>query len=262
MTYFVEIRTTVKRNGPPRLVPLADVGKYRGFRSVFAYDEDGAKRIREQGGTKDLRGLPVYADFVLIDFDGKDPTEFRAWLHQSGLAYEEYDSGNRSVHYHIPLVPIFGPWVPAAVKAWVKRRAPDADISFYHPAGQFRLTGTYHFKQPGRRKELLDRRDGERLVITEASVPEWTYELQDYQEEGMEHNLYMLLTQKKSEGGRRHHAFLIGVTAAEAGVDIDEAWEHLLWWNETFASPPHQPEDLRPQLESAYRRLARKVGNG
>jgi hypothetical protein len=253
--YWVEVRSSVRRSGPPRLIPLADVDGQTGFRSIVAYPEDVAQLIRDQGGTANLRGQPVYADTLFIDFDGHEPTEFRAWLQGSGLAYTEWDSGNRSVHFHIPLVPIFGPWVTDAMRKWVKQHAPTADISFYHPAGQYRLPGTFHSKRPGQCKSLVCGREGNLLELRPAARETFAAA---YQATGSREEFFRTLTQAVGEGHRRPRAWLLATQAAECGMEFDDAVEHLLWWNGNLVDPPHEPETIIKQVESAYRRLAQR----
>lgn len=254
MSHWVEIRAAVRRTGVPRLVPLAEVDQHTGFRSTFAYDADTAQRIRDQGSTGGLRHCPVYADTLFMDFDGHQPDEFREWLAGSGLAYEEYDSGNRSVHFHIPLLPVFGPWVPRACKLWVKRRAPTADVSFYHPAGMYRLPGTYHPKQPGRCKMLVGHKSGDILALTQPAAETYTPRHAD---ETTPERFFTTLMQAVGEGQRRPRAWLLATMAAECGLEFNEAVDHLLWWNSRLVLPPHAEDTIVQQVTSAYRRLAR-----
>lgn len=257
--YWIEVRSTIQRVGPPRLVPLADVGKYTGFRSVCAYDDETAELIREQGSTRFLRGRPVYADVLLVDFDNTDPSPFRNYLRSAGLAFEEYDSGNRSAHFHIPLVPIFGAWVPEAMKRFMKEHGPTADMSFYHPAGQYRLPGTYHAKRPGRCKTLIAKSDGQPLTL-EPPLKHKELSFEFAENEDAEAQLFLLITQAKGEGHRSMHLWRIAATAAEAGRTFDEALEHMRFWNSRFAAVPHDDSVLQKHCESAFRRQARKVG--
>jgi len=254
--YFVEIRAAVRRMGPPRLVPLADVDRHFGFRSVFCYDTDTAQSIAEAGNTANLRACEVYADTVFMDFDGHEPTAFRAWLAGSGLTYTEWDSGNRSVHYHIPIAPIFGYWVPAAVKAWTQKHAPTADISFLHPAGMYRLPGTYHAKNPGRRKELVAQQDGDTLVLA-PPPPTALRPLAFSDGESTTEDFYILLSQVKGEGHRSGHLWRMATVASEAGIAFDVALERMQWWNDRMAATPHDSTKVLRQCESAYRRKAR-----
>ena len=254
--WHVEIRSTVRRSGPPRLVPHDQVHLHTGFRSIVAYDEITALTILQNGGTQGLRDIPVRADTLFMDFDNVEPTAFRAWLRASGIGYEEWDSANRSVHFHIPLEPIYGSWVPAAMKAWVKQHAPDADTSFYHAAGMYRLPGTFHHRNPGKCKSLVERVEGSKLVLTAPpprirafSMPEESKSTEDF---------FSMLTQGQGTGGRSQFAWRLAMTAAEAGIEFNEALKHVEWWNERFASPPLDDAMILRQCESAYKRIANR----
>lgn len=257
MTYWAEVRATVRRSGPPRLVPLADVDRYTGFRSIVAYDDATADRIREQSSTADLRGTAVYADTLFVDFDGHDPLAFRKWLQGSGLAWQEYDSGNRSVHLHIPLTPICGAWVTDAMKVWTRQHAPTADISFLHPAGMYRLPGTYHPKQPGRRKELVAEAAGAPLALPEPTERQYTM---PKIAASSRDEFFAMLTQQQGEGHRRPFLWRLATTGAEAGMEFDEVYEHACFWNERFCIPPHEDSVVLRQCESAFKRLGRRAG--
>lgn len=255
MTYFVEIRATVQRRGPPRLVPLADVWQYHGFRSTFAFSASVAARIQETGAMRDLRGESVYADTLFMDFDGHDPADFRRWLQSSPLAWQEYDSGNRSVHFHLPLEPVEGAWIPAAAKAWTRQHAPSADTSFLHPAGQYRLPGTYHAKAAGRRKELVAACEGAPLVLERpALMPCITIDSPT----GSREEFFGMLMVVKGEGHRRPWLWQAATVGAEAGMSVDEVLEGLLIWNAHCCHPPHEKQTVLKQIEAAFRRLSHR----
>jgi hypothetical protein len=257
--WFVEIRSTVKRSGAPRLVPLETVEQYTGFRSVFAVSAEVAEIIRESGGTSYMRGVPVYSDVLLVDFDDCDPTYFIDYLRSQEISFSTFRSGNRSIHVHANIQPMYGPNVPHSQKAWVKKHAPNADTSYFHQAGQFRLPRTYHEKNPGHRKELIELHPGKLLVIPEATQPKLRTRAN-----GMvrAEDLVSLLTTPVSQGGRRPHCWLIAVTAADLGMDFEETIDLVSNWNTAFSDPPHDPSTLIKQCEAAYERQGRLYNEG
>lgn len=255
---FVEVRQTQRRLGAPVLVPLEEVRKHTGFRSVYCYDEVVAQHIQDSRSTRDLRGVLVHSDTLFLDFDNVDNTYFRDFLIRQGIGFELYDSGNRSMHYHIPITPMAGITVPAAQKAWVKQHAPDADMSFYHPSGQYRLPRTYHAKT-GKPKILVQSYSGQLLSIPEyraSNVP-----VAFRTEGGSRESLIMLLVTRKGEGGRRPHIFQLATCAAELGMDFEETLEHLRWWNSHRCDSPHEEAVLQQQAVGAYRYISRKMNN-
>lgn len=251
MIYFVEVRSTVRRLGPPKLVLLSDVLKYRGFRTIVGYDAKSAENICITGTTQGLQGKEVYADTLFMDFDNHDPIEFRQWLQQSELSYEEYHSGGRSVHFHIPIVPVFSDWITIAMKFWVKKHAPTADISFYHNAGLYRLPGTYHAKYPGQYKRLIAAKAGTELLLTRAGVVSLPHAVVTKGPEAF----FAMLSQRKTEGQRQPFLWRLAVVGLEAGLTLSQVIEDALWWNERYCDPPHPPHIVQQQCESAYRRV-------
>lgn len=254
---WVEVRAAVRRSGPPKLVPLSEVGKYTGFRSVFAYPKEVAEKILEQGGSYGLRGVPVFADTLFMDFDNYDPAEFVAWLREQGYAFDLYDSGNRSVHIHIPITPLFGSWVPAALKAWTEEHAPRADTSFLHPAGQYRLSGTFHSKNPGRCKTLLESVQGRVLEIAQPEAED--AEPQEFAPEESPTQFYASLLQSAPEGRRRPRAFSLAVAGLKSGHDSDEVLTLLQWWNSRYCNPPHHAQAIEDQVAGAVSYVSRQT---
>lgn len=237
-----------------RLVPLDEVDKYTGFRSAFAFDDETAERIREQSNTAGLRGISVFTDILLVDFDASDGNSLRTWLVEQGIGFTRWDSGGRSIHIHVALEPIAGPWVPEACRQFLKKVAPDADVSFLHPSGMFRLPKTFHYKT-GRQKVLIEHREGRRLVLQQPQTSP-TFQVEGG---GSRELFFTLLTARKSEGQRSPWLWRLGTAAAEAGLSYDEALEHLRFWNERFAEPPKDDATVQQQCQSAYRRLARRA---
>lgn len=257
MTYFVEVRPTVKRTSAPRLAPLDTVNEFTGFRSVYGYLPETAQHITETGSTRDLRGEIVYSDKLFVDFDNTDPSAMIEWLIAAGIGFEIYNSGNRSTHLHVDIEPMLGAWVPAAQKAWMRTRAPTADMTFYHAAGQYRLPRTFHSKT-GRAKELVKRHDGQALVINQAPAPVFT--IGHSFDESSQERLFQLLSQSQGVGGRSRHLWLIATTCARLGMSFDEACSKLAWWNDNMsADNPHTTGVLVRQCESAYQQVLRSA---
>ena len=99
---------TVLRQGRPRLLTRDEIlhGRLQGFQSVFGYPEETQQIIAKQGNTRDIAHLPVYCDTMFVDFDDKDveANQFRNSLCECGIGYTMYESGNRSFHFHIPVL--------------------------------------------------------------------------------------------------------------------------------------------------------------
>jgi hypothetical protein len=252
--WFIEIRSMPQRSGAPRLVPLEDQHKYTGFRSVYCYNSDVKALIDSRGSTADLREYPVYSDTLFVDFDNTDSSAFKQYLIEQNIAFKHFDSGNRSDHYHIEIESICGVWVPTSQKAWMKEHAPDADLSFYHPSGVYRLPRTYHAKT-GKPKKLIAEYAGSLLIIPQAEQEQTEVEIQ---EGGDKTTLAMLLLASRGEGKRRPHLFQLAVASLECGHSYEEALSNLEFWNSRMSSKPHEPQVLIQQLEGAIKYVNRR----
>lgn len=256
--YYVEHRLTQRRIGPVKLVPLAEINNYSGFRSVFCFDPDVAEYITELNTTRDLRGKPLYSEQLFIDFDNKDPSLFRQFLESESIGYDEYLSGNRSHHFHIDIEPMSGPGIAADQKEWVRRNADGADVSYFHAAGLYRIAGTVHEKT-GRKKEKIRSFSGNKLKIGPAAQKDINLSnMSEVDSDATKESLISLLTRNVQVGGRRPRAWLISVTCAELGISFEECCAHLFWWNKNILSDPHPETELEKQAASAYQHVGRK----
>ena len=160
-----EARPAKVRSGLPLYFSFEQLENQRGFQSQFAVTRQQAVLNQLNGDTSGA-SYPVYCDIILVDFDGcpDDAQLFRTGLEADNIAFIEANSGGRSVHFHIPIDPIFGVSVPSSVKQWVANRSSKADLSVYHTNGMFRLFGTRHEKT-GRIKEPTHRSKGKRASV-------------------------------------------------------------------------------------------------
>jgi hypothetical protein len=251
MSYFVEIRTTVKRRSTIEIVPLEEVDQYTGFRSVYAFDAETVETIKEARSTRNLGNAQVYSDTLFVDFDGTDPASFRAALVALGVGFSVFDSGNRSIHFHVPIVPMLGAWIPQAQKDWVKKNAGGlADISFYHAAGMYRLPRTHHVKT-GRAKVLTEQVAGGLLEIPKQVnkvIPLPGMSERERSEEGLTH----ILLRRAGIGGRTAHLFKLVSYAHGLGRSYDEALEMAQLWNAVFTAVPLAAQAVEDQCYRIY----------
>jgi hypothetical protein len=170
--FLWEYRSYVKRAGPPTYVPFFELTRLTGFQSVFGIPiQDALNNIRR--GSVEGGVYPVYCDTLLVDFDDKPEKaeNFQKFLNSLHVAHFKCDSGNRSIHFHVPIFPIIGENVPYSVKRFVEKYGEGADLSFYLYNGQYRLLGTKH-RKTGRVKKILEKVKGRRLEIPLLDMPE------------------------------------------------------------------------------------------
>lgn len=253
---YCEYRGAVRRHGPIQLLPVDQLEGLQGFRSVYEFDEKTAEMIRARGSTRQLRGTPVYSDTLFLDFDNQDAAalELENWLLAHECTYTKYNTGNRSIHFHVAIEPMYGPKVPWYQKIWVEKHAPKADLSFYHVAGLFRLEGTFHHKKPGFRKEVSRVIKANKLKIPSniPILPRGRVQSENVGEFGGLGIFTSLLTWQVVEGNRTPHMCKILGAARHAGLRPDQTLHGLLLWNKSCAAPAHDEEYIKEWFQRAW----------
>ena len=251
---MVEIRSTVYRTGRPTLVPYVDRHKYTGFTSVYGYLKESVAYISSVGSTRGINAFPVYSDVLYVDFDDNEAAalKFKQLLDIKNYSYERYHSGGRSIHFHISIEPMQGMNVPYSQRAWMEQYAPDADMSIYRHTGLYRLPGTYHAKNPGKRKVLLDSRKGALLRIENRPRVQIKVENEEKDEAWFHGLLGALLHKKVSEGERHPHAFKVAITCRDSGKSETHALKLLGMWNHDNCYPPKADWELEKLIRWVY----------
>ena len=238
---------TVKRFGEPQLVE--ELEGRQGFRSVFGYPESTALAIRKQKSMRNISHLPVYCDTLFVDFDDQPAAAgtFCAYLDMEGIAYEEFDSGNRSYHYHIPVEPVVGSWVPRAAYDFARKHADGCDLSIYRHTGLFRLMGTWHEKRPGNLKTRIKAGEGRSITLKEPEHWEAKHTADD---QGVP--LGIITAKRVDSGGRRCYVYTIGSVCCKRNLPEEQALQIALEWNTNNAIPPLDPEIVWQKVKEAY----------
>ena len=114
-----EWRTGLQRNGPPNLQPSQPPGSQ--FQSVYWFPHATAMRIQAQGNMKNLEGLDLWTDTLLVDIDQPEniPPALEI-LRDIGCGWEMWTTGNRGAHFHIPHNPLEGTDVIYSQIQWMK----------------------------------------------------------------------------------------------------------------------------------------------
>lgn len=252
MIYY-EHRNGLVRMVSPILLPKDQAKSMPGFSSVFGYPESTAKIILDKGSSRDIGNLDLYCDELLLDFDSEDGIrDAREFLLMNHLAFQEYHTGNRGCHIHIPIEPISGYGLPAWLKDYVSNVFPGADTSIFKPTGIFRNAGTWHTKNPGSRKELIAEFEGNRLIIPLKEINvKFHHETEDV--DAME-LLSNLLFKRIKAGNRNNGVYNLVFLAKEAGMSYEEANTLIYNYNEIGVDPPLRSRELDSIINSCYRR--------
>lgn len=252
-----EIRPSVVRSGRAKLVNYDDRFNHLGFISVYGYAEDAQQAINQTGTTKKLSKFPVYSDILFVDFDDNEEAaeEFKIYLDSKTYSYDMYHSGGRSIHFHIPIEPMYGVTVPQAQKSWMENHAPSADMTIYRHSAIYRLPGTYHAKNPGKKKELLYSSKAENILYIEnrpiVHTPK-NMALDDLNVEEAHDILGKLLNTKVEAGNRHKHAFKIATMSKLSDKNRDYSLHLLTRWNENNCFPPKYDWELEKLISWVY----------
>jgi hypothetical protein len=251
--YFYEMCLTV-RDRCGKMLELQELSKYTGFRSVYGFSENAATLIKAQGHSRGFARFKLYADIMFVDFD--DQPEEAEKLKQSlldfGVAFEVWDSGNRSFHFHIPHTPKFSKDLPYTHKQVLKALGVDltkVDITLYRPNSIFRLPRTRHQKT-GNPKVLLDKIEGDILdfSIKEEPIKEYAKGGEDIHGNPLEYFLTQALKVylEGAETGNRHGSmFNVACCAFELGLDEEAAIVICSHLNNNFSTPKPESEVKR-----------------
>lgn len=267
MTILYEVRSTSQRLVYPiKLVTADELQFYTGFQSQYGYPEQTAEVIRQQHGTFDLAGHPLYADMLFIDFDDNDNAvhECQQTLVDWHVGFEMWNTGGRGYHFHIPHQPVTSEDIPRWHKQWVKTRFPEADVNIYKTSAVIRLPGTFHAKHPGQHKKLVYTGVGNLLELPAAVAAEGFQPTAGVSEdpETAERVLGNLVTWTipKSSVGRNNHVFKIASACKDTGRPSDEALDICLMWNRTNSIPPLTYREVENTVTSAYKRSRNSAG--
>ena len=258
MTIWHEVRTTNKRMSyPVNLVPASEVHNHTGFVSQYGYDDTVANKIRQQRGTFDLDGLPLYSDVLYIDFDDNDAAAMTAKELLKQYSYKMYDTGGRGFHYHVDIQPMYTPDTPQRQKQWLKDNIPGCDYNIMKSSAVIRLPGTWHAKHPGRCKQLVATNKGSKLVIPELASPprlKFTPQLAldvEKQEEILDFLLFKTI--RVGTVGRNNHAYKIACACRGIGKDYYDTLTLIEAWSRNNSQPPLKSAEIEATVKSAYR---------
>lgn len=253
--FFVELRRTVERSGPPKYVPIESLVDRTGFRSVYAIDSTTRDAVLSAGSVRDLEGLSVYSDTLFIDFDGEGGDEMADALIENNIQFERFDTGRRGCHIHVVIEPMTGPHVPYSQLQWVKEHATGSwDATIYRAHSIIRLEGTFHEKNPGHSKTYLYGNIGKPLNIPMLSPPPPIEIPGQHEGTRNEAEFWKQILVPKREPGRTNRVYMLGALARECGVEYDDGLEAVKQWAETAAQPPLRDErELLRAYRSGYR---------
>jgi len=258
-----ELRKQVKRMGKVILVDLEKLNNSTGFRSIYGFSEEAVEQIRENNSTRELKNFEFFSDTLFVDFDDQPEAAKEMEIALKDYQWEMYDSGGRSVHFHIKIEPMLGKDVPILQRRYMKANFPKSDVSIYKSTGMYRLTGTFHTKNRGCKKHLLKINEGKILSIGKVELEEdknrtnLSYDIDVDDPEFLEHQLNKKLHTNVVEGtiGRNNHVFMAACDCAKLGLDEEACYRLITTWNLKYCEPTLDSAGILATINSAYRSI-------
>jgi hypothetical protein len=217
--------------------------------------------MKERGRVAGIDNAPVYSDCLFIDFDSRSGVlEMERYLRSTGIGYSRWATGRRGAHLHIDIEPMRGVHVPQSQLEWVRTRFDGhidgiVDDTTFRKTSIIRLPGTWHEKNPGRRKERLYNVVGNRLVIPALSEPPvGSIKKKDIPDTKGAADFWLAMITRKGEPGRNQRVYSLGCLARECGLSHEKGLEAVIHWAATKCDPPltHVGE-IRRQYGNGYR---------
>lgn len=252
--YFEVARTLMNR--VTRFATADELPRFTGFRSYYGFSEAVKLYCQEVGTTRGMRGTVVYSDTIFLDFDDAPQAAEAFWhaLIAEGVGFEVWDSGGRSIHFHIPHAPMWSDLLPYSHACWVRARTQGADMSLYQAGRIFRLPGTVHQKTM-RQKVLLEKVEGKLAEVTLVK-PDTTVRFGQLvaDGDGIAEIISVLenLVRRPPEAGERNRRFYsVACSCFSCGFSGDFALELMNKVNEDLMEDPIEDEEIEMILGSA-----------
>jgi len=164
MLYCEITSEPTKRFG--HIVKVEELPLYKGFRSLYFFDEQAVSYFKEIGRVKNLKKFPVYSSSLTIDIDNNEEgfKETLEKIKKVGYKFEAWSSGGKGYHIVLFHEELCDANLPYWHRNWVEKRKIACDLCIYESGRIIRLPGTIHAKT-GKPKILLEESDGSLIEI-------------------------------------------------------------------------------------------------
>lgn len=265
-TPFVEICKS-KTNRVCRFVPVSEACTYKGYRSIYGFDELAVSYFKDVGTTRGSKNIvtSVYADTLFTDFDdGTEAYDAKTeaeklwrWLNERGISYNVWDSGGRSIHIEIPHEPIWDKDLPYSHKMFLRSIEVKSDESLFQIGRIFRLPGTIHEKTL-RKKTLLESKEGKLLEFPLLKEPPKPKVDACFDGEGVIElavRLQKVVADPFQDGERNKRFFVLAASVISGGFSADFCRELCEKVNDEMLSEPLDDTELELVINSAIQSM-------
>ena len=226
------------------------------FQSTFLWPSHLAESVLVAGSTANLEGASIGCDTIFIDIDNASHVDrARQALISLGFGFEEFSTGNRGVHFHIPIELIEGPNVPYSVIQWLKRTDlwQFVDPTIYRAGSIYRCEGAIHQKTGKPKTKVAVQAGIKPTLVLICKPPAQRLETLKNSPEAMTDFMRNLLS-KRGEGHRHVHCYILWNRGREAGLEEDVIVSWIHWWNDHGAYPSHSSGYLDRKIKQFKRR--------
>lgn len=227
-----------------------------GYRSVYGFSEVSCAYFRDINAVKNSRGMVVYCDELLVDIDDDETAaaELYRTLCELEVSFSTWNSGGRSIHFHIPHEPVWSSDLPYSHKMFLRSLGARVDESIYQSGRIFRLPGTVHEKT-GNKKVKLDEKDGKLLIVPIIPTPQSSMmHLGVADGDGLGEFailLNRLVTNPPGNGERNRKLYSSACSLYSCGFSSDFVNEFLEKVNDELMDEPLEEAELKLLLTSS-----------
>lgn len=196
--YKVDIRSA------PHIISKAEIPLYSevgGHLSIYGYDTSLPNYYeKEKTCDKFSTTFPTaFSEVFYVDFDDKkeEAREFYKFCKSNDFNFKVFDSGNRSIHFHVSRVHIASPFLPYSDKVYAKKNIQGCDTSIYRHGATLRMENTVHTKTD-KKKILLEHHKGSNKIEIPITEPDLVIREVEQTKTGSIFNEFIILT---STGG-------------------------------------------------------------
>jgi hypothetical protein len=257
-----------KRNRVCRFVTKQELQEYKGYRTVYGFDELTVAYFKDVGSTRGSKNIAptVFADELLLDFDSgvdgydaqEEATKMWNWLVSNDYSFTAWDSGGRSIHLHIPHQAAWHKHWPYSHLMFMRGIGVKSDESIFQAGRLFRLPGTVH-ETTLKKKTLIGSHEGSKLLEIPLLIePIKQKSHVQFDGEGvieLATKLMSVANRPYVNGERNRRFFCLAMCCLSGGFSSDFTRELLDKVNDELLEEPIDDNEMELLLNSAIQSL-------
>lgn len=162
----------------PHIIHKNDIINYKetgGHLSIYGYDES-LPRYFNDNNTLDRfssSSPTAFSEVFYADFDDKkeEARGFYKFCKENNYNFKVFDSGNRSIHFHVYRTHTASAFLPYSDKVYASKNIKGCDTAIYRHGATLRMENTIHTKTD-KKKVLLEHHLGTNKIDIPITEPE------------------------------------------------------------------------------------------